>query len=354
MSGNETQESDCPILGPNDVAILIGVHTVTSMVSLCSGIIVIFLIIVLKKYLFFSQRMILYLNVICVMVSIVSCINVATDDSEDEHSPMFEYCKALGFLNQYAISCFMVAITCFTVNIFLQATCHYNTQRIEVVYVLLIFILPALYSWIPLKFDAYGVAGIWCWIRAREYMHENNSNMCMVFKTGAYLRIGLFYLPVFIIYPLLFFLLILTLCVTYRRRHEYMATIDVHAKKKRSAIISEVRSLLWYPIIVIVVDLVPFMTRIYEIVHPETELSVLWTLNALIVPLEGFAVAAIFIANHDTRKSLRWAKLRSAFLHMCMAKKDVEEYPTGIVSSDSKHDTSIANESLVSDYYDYK
>lgn len=344
-------DSDCLVLASMDVKILIGVHTLTSFISLCSGIVVICLIVVLKKYLFFSQRMILYLNVTAMMAAFVNTINAATEASEDEGSPMFKYCEALGFLSQYTSSCFVVAITCFTVNIFLQATCSYNTRRIESVYLLLIFILPALYSWIPFQFQSFGVAGIWCWIKARKKTgHDDN---CTAIKAGQWLRIALFYAPVFIIYPLLIVLLVLTLCVIRHRRHGYMATIDVHANTKRAAVISEIRSLLWYPIVVIVMDLIPLMTRIYEMARPQRELSVLWTFNALIDPLKGFAVAAIFIGNSDTRRSLKWAELRSAFLHVCMPKKDVHEYPADMVSSDSKR--SVANDAqMTSDYYDYK
>ncbi len=292
-----------------------------------------------KKYLFFTQRMILYLNIAALLSAFARMINFELSYSEkvDEN-----YCIATGFMDQYSSSCFLIAIVSFTVDIFLQAIFSLNTKRVEIIYPLLIFFTPALYCWIPFydKPIGYGPAGAWCWIR-------DKNDACEYIKRGTILRFSLFYGPYFLLLPFLLILILITSYILYRRRHTYEALIDPIVVRRRRAIRQEIKILLLYPTLVLVLNIIPLITRIYDIKSrnekaPKSNdyLFAFWVLNAIIVPLEVAVVPLVYTIDPETRRRITsLAEIRSAMRELCTRSSHgrVSEYPaeTIVTSTDS-------------------
>ncbi len=291
-----------------------------------------------KKYLFFTQRMILYLNIAALLSAFARMINFELSYSEkvDEN-----YCIATGFMDQYSSSCFLTAIVSLTVDIFLQAIFSLNTKRVEFIYPLLIFFTPALYCWIPfyVKSNGYGPAGAWCWIRDKD-------DACDYIDGATTLRFSLFYGPYFLLLPFLLVLILITSYILYRRRHTY----DPIVVRRRRAIRQEVKILLLYPILVLVLNFVPLITRIYDayisqnkVVAPKSTTNYLfafWVLNAIIVPLEVAVVPLVYTIDSETRRRITsLEEIRSAMRELCTRSSHgrVSEYPaeTIVTSTDS-------------------
>lgn len=306
---------------------LVTIRAGVATLSFIACLIVIAIIILFKKYLFHTQRLLLYLDISLLIHALAQAINSL---SYDEANILEEYCIVTGFVDLYTSLCVVVAIACFTIDVFLQATCQCITQRIEVLYVILTFLLPAIIASIPFPFDAYGFAGAWCWLK--EYTSPND---CTRSDTSILLQFGLYYIPLFILYPLLSLLLLATLIHLYRHRYSYEAQIDPQAPQRRTALRSEIKSLLPYPCIVLVTSIIPLMVRIYRASNPNREIYTLWVFDAFFTSITGAVIAVLFAVDPETRHRLKWVHIRASIQDLFHRR--VQDYPATMnVTSDSR------------------
>ena len=326
--------------------VLISIRAGLSTISILACLAVITIIVLFKKYLFLTQRMILYLDITLLLQAFIRAMDSL---SYDEDIKVDIYCVIVGFLEQYSSISVLIAITCFTVDIFIQVTFKRNTQKLEVIYLIFIFLFPALTSWIPFIKNAYGFAGAWCWIRQYDY----TSNSCSEFTFGIILRFALFYLPYFIVLPILFLLLVISLCKVYQERYNYEARIDPIAPQRRTALRSEIKSLLWYPSFLLVLTIVPLVTRIYDAANPDHAVFILWIFDSFFTGIKGTVIALIFTIDPETRKRLNWVNFKSACKNICQRGRklgQIDEYPAELTnSSDSRRMSLVNSQAEVSD-----
>ena len=193
---------------PGQYIVLITIRSSTSFISFIACIIVLAIMVLFKKYMFAMQRMIMYLNITLLLNSLA---NSANGLSFDEASNLKLYCTITGFLDQYTSLCVLIAITSFTVNIFLQGTFKWKINKLfELLEVACIFAIPIIFSMIPFYFHAYGYAGVWCWIKVKE-------EDCSEFPAGMILQFALLYAPAFVLYPLLICILLSCFAISITR-----------------------------------------------------------------------------------------------------------------------------------------
>lgn len=326
--------------------VLVSIRAGLSTISFMACLAVITIIILFKKYLFLTQRMILYLDITLLLRAFIRAMDSL---SYDEGINLDIYCVIVGFLEQYSSLCVLIALTCFTVNIFIQVTFKRNTQKLEVIYLVFIFLFPALTSWIPFIKNAYGFAGAWCWIRQYDY----TSNSCSEFTFGVILRFALYYLPYFIILPILLLLLVISLCKLHQQRYQYEARFDPVAPQRRTALRSEIKSLLWYPFFLLVLTIVPLATRIYDAADPDHPIFILWIFDSIFTGTKGTVIALIFTIDPETRKRLNWVNFKSACKTFCQRGQQpgqINEYPAELTtSSDSRRMSLINSQAEMSD-----
>lgn len=314
--------------------VLIGIRSSIAIISFLACLFVIGLIVLFKKYLFRYQRMILYLDIVLMLYTINQAIN---SFSYDLAAHLLTYCKILGFIDLYNGLSVVVAITCFTIDIFLKVSCQVNTNtKYEVVYVLLMFLSPLLVTWIPFYTNSYGFAGAWCWIKTFK-----DRTKCIRDSTAVALQFLLYYIPLFILFPILFLLLLITLCRLYRQRYNYDAQVDPQAPQRRSALRKEIKLLLPYPFIVLLTKLVPLFTRVYRIFAADTDsqgVFALWILDAFFISIAGAVIAVLFSFTPGVREQLKWSQIRAAFRELiCWRRHRVREYTAAeVVRSDSR------------------
>ncbi len=332
--------TNCSEFGEGQKTVLVSITVTVAGISFLCCLGVVLLIILFKKYLFFTQRLTMYLVIAAMLSSLVRCMNIhhpsITLDSQGV------YCMVTGFLDQYMSSCFLLAIAVFTIDISLQAIFSLNTKKVEVLYPILIFLLPSLYCWVPFAYDAFGVAGPWCWIRTmKEY------NNCERFMEGFSLALGLFYVPYFTVLSTLLILVLAMLYVLYLRRHDYVAAVDSLTARNRTTLRRELRVLILYPMLIIVLNIIPLATRLHDFVRPDNTHDdiafALWIVNSVVAPSEGIFIALVFIIDPETRKRMTFSQVKAALLEVCSMHShgQVTEYPAEIKISTDSYTTTV-------------
>lgn len=346
MSSNET--INCLNFSNTEYEVLIGLRVGISIISLVCCLLVLALIVLLKRYLFFIHRLVMYLMIAALLNSVVRSINVYPPQIAWNESNIWEdYCKVVGFFDQYTMWCVLLAVVCITLDIFVRSSCECKTYKIEPVYVAIIFFLPALFNWVPFILDGYGYTGVWCWIRG-----ANLSN-CSKFENGLTMRLALIEVPQLVIMPVLVLLIIITFVFLYQNRYRYEGKFDPHQQMRKRKDRMEVLPFLYYPIVLILLEIFPVIHTLYDIAWYGDPRFVLWVLNVLTGPFEGAAISLIYLLEPETRQRLSWSHIRAAAREWCSRNRMIREYPADLEESGDSRCSSIQThdtDTLVTDY----
>ena len=300
--------------------IVVGLRVAGGIISFFCCLVMIWLIIIFKKYKFFTQRLILYLALSALAYSVVSAINVEGFRSYRDDS-VRSYCVFVGFLEQVVGNWIPVAITCIMVDLFVKVVFDKPTEKFEILYILLIFVSPILYSWIPFIHVAYGPAGAWCWIRDVDYE-------CNDFPFGTSLRFALYWVPLYILMPILFGLLIIILVLLRKRQKQWIGNFNPESIELKKRMQEEVIPLLYYPIIFLLLNIFPFGNRISNAIQSEPLLP-LWILAAISLPFQGLVITLAFALDSETRRKMTIPHILVATKHLFVKDERMQEYPIG-------------------------
>ena len=284
------------------------------------------LVFLFQKYRTSTQRVILYLTLAILAHSAVQVLHVAGPKG----NKIFYYCIFAGFMEQYVLWMVLMAITCLTFDLFIKVMFRrITTRRTEWIYVLLIFISPLLHTWIPFINDAYGIDGAWCWIR------QFNKD-CTRFIFGLVLQIVLYWVPLYIIAISILVAYMVARVKTSTRLGVYLGKFDPKERKLREQLMKEVRQYQLYPLIFLVVNILPFASTIAEAVSNDRNgIFILGVFHALCFGLQGAMITLAFALDSDTRRHLNRKSIESAFLRLCMKQENAKKYTIHHSSSDS-------------------
>ena len=298
-----------------------GVSAVASLLVICG-------ILVSKKYLFFIQRLILYLSITVFLNSLSVVLRLQRTIALGGHSDdtLHPLCVFTAFADQTTSWSTLVAISCITCYLLLNVVLLRPVVALEKLYVVLIIALPLSFNWIPFIKGSYGEAGAWCWIRGQD-------DSCQQKLFGIYLRFILWYIPLYVV---LLAILVAYLYILYRvkrLRGHWDGKIDPSNKTTRDKMMKEFRPLVWYPLIYLILSIFPTINRIHGAFYDEPSLA-LWILHAFFSPLRGGFIALAYALDGQTVRRL--LRNRSAILAAVLKRKNnVEEYPSTRGHSDS-------------------
>ena len=330
----------------------IGVAALSVVLSILSCICllaVIVIIVLFRKYVYFNQKLILYLCIASVFFSFNTLINVTPADV-DTNPASKGYCIVMGFVNHLVLWWQILCVVVIMIDIFIRVVFERDTQRYKIPYVIGILAPPIVVSWIPFIKLAYGPAGVSCWIRDTEYGDLD----CMPFHFGTYLRFSLFYVPFYFVMISLSVLPFITLYVARRKKRRWIGARNLGKEKieTQKKIVSEIRPLVGYPIAFIVVSVVPLILRIYEIFKPgdnDIFFYILYVFLIILHRLLGVIIALIFALDPETRKKLKWTEIRAAAQRWHGREKNaIVRYELEVSRSDS-----FAAERILSDYQEH-
>ena len=302
----------------------------TSVISLLACLLVAATILLFKKYIFFTQRLVLYLCIAAGLYSIAIATGATVYFPMDGSYSYSAYCVWSGFSFQHTTWLLLLAFLVIFLDMYMRVGLQKDTTRFELIYVLIIFGVPLLFNWIPFIDSSYGPAGPWCWIRAINF-----DDGCTIHIEGVIWQSALLYIPLLLVCIVAIVLYILMVHKIYRIR--YTERFDPQAATKRKNMLKEARPFLIYPWVFVVVILISLTNRIASSLEPdEQKIIVLFCLNAAGTSLLGGTAVVIFGLDIGTLRRL--LQVRS---YSCCRREVVSDYPVVITESgDSFRDAS--------------
>ena len=341
-----TMEDNCTSpYTSTEYAIVAGLSAATAFISLLASLFIVSLIVLFKKYRFFTQRLILYLTISVILNSVATILHRV--DYNNERSDFYVgFCKFSGFAEHCTAWMELMATASITLYVFVWIAFNEHTDKLEYGYIFFIFAFPLLFNWIPFTVDAFGRAGAWCWIRNEDIY------TCDEIVAGQVLQFVLWYVPLYVILSILIVLYVVILIKIYcynRHKWRWNQAHEFEDKNQQKKITRQIWSLLWYPLIYILINVVPLINRIHGLVEPNDPNLVIWILAAILLPIQGGYIALAYtLLDPDTRKKLKPARFRSAIKDFCQKiGKDsvIMEYPLEhLENSNSMSLYSVADE----------
>jgi hypothetical protein len=256
------------------------------------------------------------------------------------------YCIFIAFIQQVVNWSVFLAYTCIVIDIFLKAVFKLQTDKLEIIYVICIMVVPLTFNWIPFINLTFGPAGSICWIRAI------NLDDCSEFQFGFWLRLALYYIPLYAL--LAMFIILMTVALIFIRCTRKSLTQSKTAEEKRvlKMMETEIRPIICYPFILIFINFFPLIQRFYEL-HSSTD-GVYFAISLLAVIVyrfQGIGITLAFLLDPETRKKLNRKEITAAFSQKDTAK--VKEYPLKAGRSDSFARSVATTENYTTDYINY-
>ena len=336
---NGSSYSGCSVFDTYPYVIVAAVSAGSAMVSALCCIFVICLIFLLKKHYFFIQRIILYH---CLAALIDALTTILHQGYLTESKAQKTLCAISAFASQLKSWIVIMDYSVITFTLLMTAVFHKNVARLERLYVVLIFVVPFSFNWIPFIEGTYGRAGPWCWIRIVNY------DNCSEHELGIILRNVIQFVPQYIVTVILSTIYLSIIIYLVYQRYCKWSHIDVHNQERerlKKVLHEEVWPLLLYPFGVALLNVVPLISRVYEFGSTEPSYT-LWIFSAIIDPLQGGFIALVFTLDRETIKRLNCSSVATA----CKRRGKVYEYPcqrsTSILSSEGQETQHNSNYQL--------
>uniref|UniRef100_A0A1X7UNW4 Uncharacterized protein n=1 Tax=Amphimedon queenslandica TaxID=400682 RepID=A0A1X7UNW4_AMPQE len=317
---------------PTFVAIA-SLRAMMGSLSLLGSVFVIFIIMYLKKYVLYTQRLVLYLS-ITVGLNAIAVISQAGVYLPMESEAVKIYCQISGYLSQSTDWSELVAICLVTFDLYLTAVMNVKSKR-EVIQFLLIFFLPLGVNLLPFIGSSYGPSGPWCWIKTYN-------DDCSKSQSGKIFQILLWYVPITL---MIFFLIITYIAIYYKLRQQKKQYISCRSESNaclirlRQMIQKEIKPLVLYPVLFLFFNFFTLLNGLASQFYSEP-IRTLWLLEALITPFVGVAITLVYTLDPETRKRLQKCDLRTDYRNRVQARKRILDFPLLTPPrSDSKLDT---------------
>ena len=289
--------------------------------SLTGCCLLIFLMIIFKKYNFTPQRLLLYLTIV-----------VMTDDANRiilgmGYKLIFTneyFCVIIAFFCQYVYTCEVLAIGSFVFELFLMLVLNKQSGRLEWLYVPVIFLTPALTTWIPIVFGAYGPSITLCEIS------KINATSCQQETVATVLYFLLCRAPsvaVLIVSALGY----IAMHVCFRRKKAIYKALTGTDRMLLHESMENMTYLRYLPPFFVVVNLLPIVADViynFNLNRTQKELFALKLMEAIIQAMQGGLLSIFLTLDPRTRQRLTWHQIKHACSQtMCNNTETFLEYP---------------------------
>ena len=278
---------------------------------------VVAIIVLFKKYKFYTQRLILYISVVTMIHAfsyILTRVNYYTPRPIEDR-----YCYFGGLFNHYTAAMSVVSIWCITIDILAKVLCSRSTVKVEPIFVVVILFLPTLWLWVPVWLQGYGTVGAWCSIRS---LNED----CTPYRYRSWLRFGLWYIPLYSLMLVILICMALVAIRTARGSRKWVGKWDPELIEQRRVLKREIISLIWYPLIFLLLNTFSLIDQIYDAVHPMKPSDWLSYLRIFTSTLRGAFIALAYGLDKETRSRLRPAQCKAACFEWVSRKESVKDF----------------------------
>lgn len=319
-SMNNSSSQNCTYFNQESrITLVTAIRAAVETVSAVCCLLVVGSIVLFKKYRCFYQRLILYLAVAAFLHSL--SYPLARVNYSSPRKLISSYCNFSALYSLYTSWAELLALCCLTFNVFLNAVLNKWFMKLEVIYLCLPYLLPLFWIWIPFLHSAYGNGEAWCYIRTIK-------TDCSQFTFGAILHFLLWYIPLYAPCLVMVLTAMVATCMIKRSSIVWYGLRDPTIEEKTRLLESEVRSLVWYPLIYSFLSFFSLLNEIDIVVRAEDPHKTNFVLLYLHVFTSSFRGAMVSLAYAlDSRKKRRttWPELK-ADLCGCCVKEDIDTY----------------------------
>ena len=272
----------------------------TAALSIIGCAFVMMLIIILRKYKLFVQKMIFTLAMSAFLESVCYISN-------DDIQVPSDACRFRGFFCHFFGWATMLWVLMITVNMLLTIKKRSSSQYLKWFHVF-VWVVSFIVSLIPFSKDSYGPAGIWCWIQ----------------KDYPALRFGTWYIPLFVIGISMLIIYLYIICSVLRETRPVGATLTEEEVRDNMRYREELRPLLSYPLIYIIFTIPGLMYRIDDAAHPKEPPNYsLVILSVIFLQSIGLFNSLSFIIFHTTIKDISISIVKQHIISLFSGKAHV-------------------------------
>ena len=320
---SDVNRTVCSPYDTHPYVIVAAVSSGSAMVSALCCIFVIGLILLFKKHIFFTQRLIIYHCLAALVRAIALILRLHRLGYQNDSTSLKVLCSISGFMDQLSLWYLVVDFSVITFTLLMTAVFRKNVARLEGLFIVLIFVLPLTFNWIPFINDSYGRFGAWCWIRNLNY------DDCSEHRLGTILQNVLWKVPTYIflaiIIPTYSTVVVFLAGQKCCKRHNLdINEVTLQEDTLRRTLNEEVWPLLFFPIGALLLNLLPLANEIYETAHIDQPLYQLWLASAILSPLQGGYIALVYTLDRGTIRRLSYRNLVAT---ICRRKDLIQEYP---------------------------
>ena len=312
MAENSSSNSSgvCSVFDTHPYVIVAAVSSGSAIVSALCCIFVTGLVFLLKKHYFFIQRLVLYHCLAALLRSFSTILRLHRLGYNSEGEALDVVCTISGFTGQLTLWILIMDYSVITFTLLMTVVFHKNVARLEGLFVVLIFIFPLTFNWIPFINNTYGRAGLWCWIRTVNY------DDCSKHRFGVILRDVLWNVPFLIVLLVMIPMFLITIIYVARQRccKRGKDTHNPEMERMRKHLNEQVFPLLFFPFGVIFLNLFPTINVIYGYINANNPSYAIWMLHAICSPLQGGYIALVYVLDRDTLRQLTYSKIKATLV----------------------------------------
>lgn len=302
-SHNSSVENTCPLFDGDTIKcdVVVNAKRIISSLSITGSVFTLGLVFLFQKYREPSQWMIANLS----FASLLYGVAFLVGDIPLEATWL---CKAQGSLISLCAWAIWLWNLCILFNLYFQLLFEFHIRKFVIPITAVCWILPVLLMSIPFVEDAYGPAGVWCWI-----------------KNDFKWRFGYWY-----IFRILFVIVTIIVAIHISCKLQRSKGDRHSSTASRLSFESDMKVLRLYPIVYFVLNLFPIASRIYSAIDGSQDEGqynfVLLLLQAITDPILGAAIGVVYVLDSRTRQSLTLQNIRSALQRWGQEESQVQEY----------------------------
>lgn len=329
---NNSSESDC--FSDESARVYVAYAAVNMFLGLFVCMVAVTLLAILfllKKHIFYYQRLFMYLNISVILSSVVSIVSFDPFLNYGDIPDKSTYCTILGYLytstsvSQYIII-WWISYALFKLGLFRAPRSPQNdiTWK-EVTVLLMVFFLPPVLLWIPAlpSFNQYGPNGPLCDIQTYDFVS------CENILSGRLLLSFVKVLPLVISLVVLFVLFIINLCrIQLKLYHHDRSNRNSNSVQSLQELVKTKQrtvQLQACPLVYIALSLIPTLYYTIDTNVAEHLLInyVLYFLDILIINFRGITVLVVLTFDNDTLQRLK----KTVLFSKSLKREEIESKP---------------------------
>ena len=261
-------------------------RTVAACLSIAGCCLVLFMIVLYRKYRYFTNRMIVSLLLPTIVISSVYSYQNNIDRTGI-------YCQISGFLDNFCTLSQRLLILCIVIHLVVFTIYDIRPRNMELIFHLVVWPFSLCLSVIPIYGHHYGGAGTWCWIKNKT-PYENLLRLLCVYL----------WLILCVLIEIVCFAMIVSKIhwqLKQFRSDGYCPRLKADKKRLYK---KYVYPLLLYPLVNIVIAVPVTVNRFQNWIRPNDPVFVLYFLHCTLYPLWGFCNAVMYFTNKETLRQL--------------------------------------------------